>query len=70
MSERIECDQAICSGKPVIKGTRIMVRNIIGMLAGGSGYPDILAAYPELTEEDVTAAVDYAKRHLDDRSSP
>ena len=63
MNDRIVRDPAICSGKPVIKGTRILVKNIIGMLAGGSGYPQILAAYPELTEDDVTAAVDYAKGH-------
>jgi hypothetical protein len=33
--ERIEVNPAICSGKPVIRGTRIMVRNILGMAAGG-----------------------------------
>jgi uncharacterized protein (DUF433 family) len=66
MSQRIVCDPGICSGKPVVKGTRILVKNIVGMLAGGRSYPEILAAYPELTEADVTAAVDYAKTYPDE----
>ncbi|MCX6638851.1 MAG: DUF433 domain-containing protein, partial [Acidobacteria bacterium] len=33
--DRIEANPAICGGKPVIRGTRIMVRNILGMIAGG-----------------------------------
>jgi uncharacterized protein (DUF433 family) len=33
--DRIEVNSAICSGKPVIRGTRILVRNILGMIAGG-----------------------------------
>jgi uncharacterized protein (DUF433 family) len=33
--DRIEINPGICSGKPVIRGTRIMVRNILGMIAGG-----------------------------------
>jgi uncharacterized protein (DUF433 family) len=33
--DRIDVNPAICSGKPVVRGTRIMVRNILGMIAGG-----------------------------------
>ncbi len=50
-------DAAICSGKPVVRGTRILVRNILGMVAGGDGIPEILQAYPELVEADVVAAL-------------
>jgi len=57
---RIEVNPAICSGKPVIRGTRIMVRNILGMVAGGYTVDKILATYPELVREDVIAAVEYA----------
>jgi uncharacterized protein (DUF433 family) len=63
--DRIEVNPAICSGKPVIRGTRIMIRNILGMVAGGYSVDRIVAAYPELTREDVVAAVEYAAEVVD-----
>jgi uncharacterized protein (DUF433 family) len=60
MNERIAVDPQICSGKPVIRGTRIMVKNILDMVAGGYTLERILQAYPELTREDVSAALEYA----------
>ncbi len=60
MKDRIMVDPQICSGKPVIRGTRIMVKNILGMVAGGYTAERILQAYPELTKEDVSAALEYA----------
>jgi len=45
----------ICGGKPCIRGTRIMVKNILGMLAGGYAMDHILQSYPELTRDDVVA---------------
>lgn len=57
MNGRIAKDPAICSGKPTIRGTRILVEVIVGMSEGGYTVPQILAAYPELTEEDVQAAL-------------
>jgi uncharacterized protein (DUF433 family) len=60
MNERILTDAAICGGKPVIRGTRIMVRNILGLVAGGYTVESILQTYPELTREDVSAALEYA----------
>jgi uncharacterized protein (DUF433 family) len=60
MNERIAVDPQICSGKPVIRGTRIMVKNILGMVAGGYTMERILQAYPELKKEDVSAALEYA----------
>jgi uncharacterized protein (DUF433 family) len=60
MNERIVVDRQTCSGKPVIRGTRIMVKNILGMVAGGYTLDRILQAYPELTKEDVSAALEYA----------
>ena len=64
--ERIEVNPAICSGKPVIRGTRIMVRNILGLVAGGYSTERILASYPELKPEDVSAALEYAARVVDE----
>jgi uncharacterized protein (DUF433 family) len=64
--DRIEINSAICSGKPVIQGTRIMVRNILGMLAGGYNVDRVLESYPELSREDVAAALEYAAKVIDD----
>lgn len=64
--DRIEVNPAICSGKPVICGTRIMVRNILGMIAGGYTVDDIVTGYPELSRADVVAAVEYAANVVDD----
>ncbi len=66
MSDRITADPNICSGKPLIRGTRIMVRNILGMVAGGYTIERILECYPELTREDVQAALEYAASVIDE----
>lgn len=60
MNERIAVDPQVCSGQPVIRGTRIMVKNILGMVAGGYTLDRIVQAYPELTAGDVSAALEYA----------
>jgi uncharacterized protein (DUF433 family) len=64
--DRIEINPGICSGKPVVRGTRIMVRNILGMVAGGYTVERIIESYPELTREDVAAALEYAARVVDE----
>jgi uncharacterized protein (DUF433 family) len=65
-TDRIEVNPAICAGKPVIRGTRIMVRNILGMVAGGYAIDKILTSYPDLIAEDVRAALEYAARVVDE----
>ncbi|MGA3025675.1 MAG: DUF433 domain-containing protein [Bryobacteraceae bacterium] len=65
-TDRIEINPAICGGKPVIRGTRIMVRNILGMVAGGYTIDKIVASYPDLSDEDVKAALEYAARVVDE----
>ena len=67
MNSFIIVDPKICSGKPVIRGTRIMVRNILGMVAGGYTVDRILSAYPELTREMVQAALEYAAAVIDEK---
>jgi uncharacterized protein (DUF433 family) len=66
MITEIIVDPKICSGKPVIKGTRIMVKNILGMVAGGYTIDRILSAYPELSLEQVQAALEYAATVIDE----
>jgi uncharacterized protein (DUF433 family) len=67
--DRIEVNAAICSGKPVIRGTRIMVSNILGMVAGGYSVDRILTAFPDLSREDVSAALEYAAKVVDESRS-
>jgi uncharacterized protein (DUF433 family) len=63
--ERIELDPRVCNGKPVIKGTRISVTVILDQLAEGESWDKILEGYPELTREDIHAALYYARVSLD-----
>ncbi len=62
--ERIVVNPKIVGGKPVIRGTRIPVYFILGLIANGWTIDDILKEYPHLTREDVLAAVRYAARVL------
>ena len=66
MADRISVDPKICSGKPCIHGTRIPVTSILGMLAGGYTVERVLEAYPELTRDDVIAAIEYASHVIDE----
>ncbi len=47
-------------GRPVIRGMRIAVSDILGWLATGMSHAEIIADYPELTEDDIRAALAYA----------
>ncbi len=58
---RITLDPAVLAGKPVIKGTRLAVDFIIGLLAEGWSEADILQNYPGITHEDITACLAYAR---------
>ena len=58
--DRIIRDPDIMVGKPVVKGTRIPVARVIAHLAQHPDLEDLFAAYPELTEEDVKACLQYA----------
>lgn len=67
MIERyIEVNPVVCSGKPVIRGTRIMVKNILGMVAGGYSVERICAEYPGLEVAAVQAALEYAAAVIDE----
>ena len=66
MQDRIVSDPDVCSGKPVIRGTRVMVRNILSALGGGESREAILRSYPSLTSQDIEAAIHYAIGLVDD----
>ena len=63
---RIVIDSEICGEKPTIRGTRIMVRNILGMIAAGESVAQILIEYPQLRDKDVTEALKYAAQVIDE----
>ena len=58
--ETIVIDPEIRSGKPIVRGTRIATFDILGWLASGMTYEDILADFPELTKEQILACLAYA----------
>ncbi|MEO8711037.1 MAG: DUF433 domain-containing protein [Parafilimonas sp.] len=58
--ERISIDPKVMLGKPCIKGTRITVELILAKLAQGADYNYLLRGYPNLTLEDIRAAIAYA----------
>ena len=57
---RIKADPAIHHGEPCIAGTRVSVSVIVGSIADGDTVAQIIASYPQLTAEDVQAALRYA----------
>jgi len=63
IAPRIIIDEKVRFGKAVIKGTRVPVDLIIGKLAGGMTYEEVMSEY-DLTREDILAALDYAAKHL------
>lgn len=67
--ERISIDPNICFGKPCIRGTHIWVSLILDFLASGMTLDEILEEYPQLTREDILAAIAYGtemsrERHI------
>jgi uncharacterized protein (DUF433 family) len=68
--QRISVDPRVCFGKPCIRGTRIWVSLIVDNLAEGIPEQEILAAYPQLTREDILAALAFAAEMTRERIIP
>ena len=62
---RITVDPEVCGGRPCIRGLRIRVTDILGMLAEGATREDVLQDYPYLEDLDITAALEYAAQQSD-----
>lgn len=60
MHPRITRNPLVMGGKPCIRGLRVTVGTITGLVASGQSYPDILRMYPYLEPEDIPAALSYA----------
>ena len=61
---RIIANPGILGGKPIVEGTRLSVAHILGLLASGMSNQEIIADYPDLTEESIRAVLSYAARAL------
>jgi uncharacterized protein (DUF433 family) len=65
--DRITLDPSVMGGKPCIRGLRVTVGTLLGLMATGAGRERILAAYPYLEPEDLDAALAYAAWRLEER---
>jgi uncharacterized protein (DUF433 family) len=70
MLERITHDPKVMGGRPCIRGLRVTVGTIVGLLASGQTPDDILKAYPYLEREDIQAASSYAAWRVEELELP
>ena len=68
--ERITLNPMIVGGKPCIRGMRITVGTIVGLVASGASFEEILQLYPYLESEDIRAAVAYTAWRSEERETP
>jgi uncharacterized protein (DUF433 family) len=68
--DRISIDPAVCGGKPCVRGTRICVALILDLLAGGMSEAQLRVEYPELTHDDILAAIAYGAEASRERVIP
>ena len=63
--DRITIDPSVCGGRPCIRGMRVRVKDVLDLLAAGASRDEILADYPYLEDEDITAVLEFAARQND-----
>lgn len=63
--DRITVDPEQCAGRPCLRGLRIRVKDVLELLAAGATREEILADYPYLEPEDITAVLEFAARQSD-----
>lgn len=64
---RITLDPAVMGGKPCIRGLRVTVGTVLGLLAAGRSREEILKAYPYLEPEDIDQSLQYAAWRVEER---
>jgi uncharacterized protein (DUF433 family) len=69
VNPRLQISPKVCHGKPVIKGTRVLVSTILGALSGGDSIETVLEDYPSITAEDIAAALEFASQISDYQTS-
>lgn len=60
--DRITVNPDVCGGRPCVRGLRIRVKDVLDLLAAGASREEILADYPDLENEDITAVLEFAAR--------
>jgi uncharacterized protein (DUF433 family) len=70
MHEKISIDPKVCHGQACIKGTRIPVHQIVGMLANGDSIDDLLFEYPTIKRGDILACLSYSASLAEEEVSP
>ena len=70
MFDRISVDTKVCHGQACVKGTRIPVHQIIGMLANGDTIESLLKAYQNISREDILACLEYAAWLAEEQITP
>lgn len=68
--DRITIDPDVMGGKACIRGLRVTVGTVVGLLAAGRSHAEILDAYPYLEREDIDQALAYAAWRLEEREAP
>ena len=68
--DRITMDPAVMGGKACIRGMRITVSTVVGLLAAGRSRSEILASYPYIEAEDIDQSLAYAAWRLEEREVP
>ena len=68
--ERVSVDHEVMGGVPCVRGTRIPVATVVGMVADGMSVEEIIADYPQLLADDIAAALRYAAAAVDERELP
>jgi len=67
---KITLDPEVMGGKPCIRGMRVTVGTLVGLLAAGRTIPEILEAYPYLEEDDIREALGYAAWRVEETEVP
>lgn len=68
--DRITMDPAVMGGKPCIRGMRVTVGTIVGLMAAGKAIEEVLAAYPYVEREDILQALTYAAWRSEEKDLP
>jgi uncharacterized protein (DUF433 family) len=68
--DRLTLNPLIMGGKPCIRGTRVTVGTLVGLVASGVSTPEILNLYPYITAADIHAALAYAAWRTEEREVP
>jgi len=63
--DRVTIEPGKCGGRPCIRGMRIRVTDILGLLGAGASHQEILEDYPILEDADILAALEYAAAQTD-----